>query len=314
MCQFARALMVPDVVDTCLDLHWIQLRGNDNTSWETQHAIYLDAWNLWRLRALSYPSDEYIRWYRGITQVYIGSPANRDTHSHRYQPASVDTRMMEVDDMASVVIREPPSSPSQMVVRTLACTPSSPSGVLWDALLRSTISSRRSLCSRRVAVPESKGARRHLGRGAGGGRPPVPPAPERHEHVDPGHAVVEKGEGSASGQPFGDPFDSPNLDMHSFSLGLTPASQSLPSGSGTSQMPPAPGLGFASFQSPHSTSYGFSRFRASPPPGTAVLSTPHQPISQASSSDEEEREDDMDRPSASRLRASSYLYYYFFIS
>ncbi|KAI5683404.1 hypothetical protein M9H77_04632 [Catharanthus roseus] len=78
---------------------------------------------------------------RGITWVYIGNPANRDTRAHGYQPASVDRRMMEVDDMASVAIREPPSSPSQMaavmkkvqtIIRrcmvsigdTLGCTPS----------------------------------------------------------------------------------------------------------------------------------------------------------------------------------------------
>ncbi|KAI5671836.1 hypothetical protein M9H77_12200 [Catharanthus roseus] len=82
--------------------------------------------------------------------------------------------------------------------------------------------------------------------------------------------------------------------MPSYSLGLMPASQSLPSGSGPSQMPPAPGLGFASFQSPYSSAYGFSGFRAAPPPGTAGSSTPHQLISQASSSDEEEGPDDMD--------------------
>ncbi|KAI5670613.1 hypothetical protein M9H77_10977 [Catharanthus roseus] len=111
-------------------------------------------------------------------------------------------------------------------------------------------------------------------RRTGGRRPPVPPAPIRHEHVDPGHAVVERGEGSGSGQPT--------------------ASQPLPSGSGTSQMPPAPSLGFASFQSPHSTAYGFSGFRAPLPPGTAGSSTPYQPISQASSSDEEKREEDID--------------------
>ncbi|KAI5669566.1 hypothetical protein M9H77_19419 [Catharanthus roseus] len=263
MRQLARAQMVPDAVDTSLDLlHWIQLRRN----------------------ALSYPSDEYIRWYRAITWVYIGNPANHDTRSHAYQPTGVDRRMMEVDDMVLVVIREPPSSPSNMVV---------------------TISSRRSLCSRLVAVPGStypdrgargvkKDAQRHPGRVAGGGHPLVPPVPERHEHVDPSHAVVEKGEGSGSGQLIGDPFDSLNLDVPSFSLGLTPASQSLPSGSGTSLMPPAPDLGFASFQSPHSTSCGFSGFRAPPPPGTAGSTTPHQPISQASSSDEEEREDDID--------------------
>ncbi|KAI5657730.1 hypothetical protein M9H77_26523 [Catharanthus roseus] len=82
--------------------------------------------------------------------------------------------------------------------------------------------------------------------------------------------------------------------MPSFYLGLTSASQSLPSGSETSHLPPMPGLGFASFQSPHSTSYGFSRFRAPPPSSTSGSSTSHQPTSQASSSDEEEREEDMD--------------------
>ncbi|KAI5671930.1 hypothetical protein M9H77_12294 [Catharanthus roseus] len=82
--------------------------------------------------------------------------------------------------------------------------------------------------------------------------------------------------------------------MPYFSLGLTSASQPHPSGSGTSQMPPAPSLGFASFQSPHSTAYGFFGFQAPPPSGTAGSSTPHQPISQASSSDEEERQDDLD--------------------
>ncbi|KAI5658688.1 hypothetical protein M9H77_27481 [Catharanthus roseus] len=79
--------------------------------------------------------------------------------------------------------------------------------------------------------------------------------------------------------------------MPSYSLGLTPDPQSLPSGFGTSQMPPAPSSGFTAFQSPHPSAYGFGRFRAPPPSGTACASTPHQPISQASSSDEEEVQD-----------------------
>ncbi|KAI5658633.1 hypothetical protein M9H77_27426 [Catharanthus roseus] len=53
--------------------------------------------------------------------------------------------------------------------------------------------------------------------------------------------------------------------------------------------PPSPGLRFAPFHSPHHTSLEFSSFRAPPPPGTTGSSTPHQPISHASSSDEEER-------------------------
>ncbi|KAI5683736.1 hypothetical protein M9H77_04964 [Catharanthus roseus] len=58
--------------------------------------------------------------------------------------------------------------------------------------------------------------------------------------------------------------------MPCYSEGFTPDPQSLPSGSGTSQMPPAPSLGFAAFQYPHSSAYGFSGVRAPPPPGTAV--------------------------------------------
>ncbi|KAI5658919.1 hypothetical protein M9H77_27712 [Catharanthus roseus] len=79
--------------------------------------------------------------------------------------------------------------------------------------------------------------------------------------------------------------------MPSYSLGLTPDPQSLPGGSGTSQMPPAPSSGFTAFQSTHPSAYGFAGFRAPPPPGTAGSSTPQQPISQASSSDEEEGQD-----------------------
>ncbi|KAI5653773.1 hypothetical protein M9H77_30960 [Catharanthus roseus] len=233
MRQFARDQMVPDAVDTRLDLQRIQLRGNDNTYWGTHHAVHLDAWYQWRFRvrdgptvaveALSYPSDEYIRGYRGITRVCIGNPANRDTRAHRYQPAAVDRRMMtsmfkEVDDMASVVIREPPSSSSQIIV---------------DALIRNTISSRRSLCSRRDAVPgstyqtevlvELRGVLEDILGWSRRWTPSSPPTPERHEHVDPGHVVVERG--------------------------------------------------FALFQSPHSISYGFFGFRAPPPPGTSCYSS-----------------------------------------
>ncbi|KAI5680724.1 hypothetical protein M9H77_01951 [Catharanthus roseus] len=213
MRQFARAQMIPDAVDTRLDLNRIQLRGNDNTYWRTQHAIHLDAWYQWRLRvrdgptvaaeALSYPSDEYIRWFRGITRVYIGNPANRDTRAHGYQPAGVDRRMM-VDDMTSVVIQKPSSSLSQMVVFAkkvqtiiwrcmvsiggiLGCTPSQ-----HDIQQMFPVQPLRRRPQEHVpdqgARRVKRSARRHPGRGARGGCPPVPLAPERHEHVNPGHA------------------------------------------------------------------------------------------------------------------------------
>ncbi|KAI5678762.1 hypothetical protein M9H77_09712 [Catharanthus roseus] len=253
MRQFAQAQMVLDLVDTHLDLHRIQLRGNDNTSWVTPHAIHVDVWNQWRVRvrdgpaveyveALSYPSDEYIRWYRGITRVYIGNTANRDTHAHGYQPVGVDRWMM-----ATFPVQSSRRRPREYVPD------------------RGT---------RRV----KRGARRYTGREAGAGRPPVPPAPQRQEYVDPHPAVVERGEGSGGGQHYVDPFDSPHLDMPSSSLGLI-----------------SPYSGFTAFQSPHPSVYGFGRFRAPPPPGTADASTPHQPISQASSSDEEEGQDALGR-------------------
>ncbi|KAI5683651.1 hypothetical protein M9H77_04879 [Catharanthus roseus] len=151
------------------------------------------------------------------------------------------------------------------------------SAVPWAALNHSTISSRCSLFNRHVAVPGSTFLLMEL-RGALADNlvveQPVDALlyclfPHRQEHVDPGHVEVERGEGSGGGQPTVDPFDIPNLDIPSCSLGLTPASQSLPSGSGTS-------------------------FRAPPPPGIAGSSILHQPISHASSSDEEERTDDID--------------------
>ncbi|KAI5654116.1 hypothetical protein M9H77_31303 [Catharanthus roseus] len=195
------------------------------------HPIHLNAWNQWQLRvrdglavsteALSYPSDEYIRWYRGITRVYIGNPANRDTRSHGYQPTGVNRRMItsmlqEVDDMASVVIREPLSSPSQMTETEVLVELK---GVLGDIL----------------GVEQEVDALLYLLL----------------------QKVAERGEGSGSGQPIGDLFDSSNLDMPSFT-------------------------------------YRFFGFRAPLLPGAIGSSTPHQPISQASSSNEEEREDDMD--------------------
>ncbi|KAI5668622.1 hypothetical protein M9H77_18475 [Catharanthus roseus] len=157
--------------------------------------------------------------------------------------------MMEVDDMASVAIQEPPSSPSQIaavmkkmqtIIRrcmvsiggTLGCTPSQHD-------IQATFPVQPSRRRPREHVPDrgargvKRGAQRHPGRGAGAGRPPVPPAPQRQEHVDPHPVVVKR-------------------------------------------------------------AYGFRRFSAPPPPGIAGASTPHQPISQASSFDEEQGQDALD--------------------
>ncbi|KAI5667050.1 hypothetical protein M9H77_16903 [Catharanthus roseus] len=86
-----------------------------------------------------------------------------------------------------------------------------------------------------------------------------------------------------------EPFDSPNLDMSSSSLGLTQPTQSHPP---KSYVPPPPGLVFSSFQSPHPPGIESSSFHAPPPPHTVGSSTPHMPISTASSSDLDEHDDE----------------------
>ncbi|KAI5650603.1 hypothetical protein M9H77_36608 [Catharanthus roseus] len=139
-------------------------------------------------KVLSYPSDEYIRWYRGITRVYIGNLANRDTRSHGYQLAGVDKRMMEVDDMASMVIQEPPIDPSQMAVfAKKVLTIIRRCMVSIGGTLSYTLS-QHDIQQTFPVQPLRRRPREHPGRGAGSGRPPVPSFLDGHEHVDPGHA------------------------------------------------------------------------------------------------------------------------------
>ncbi|KAI5659426.1 hypothetical protein M9H77_28219 [Catharanthus roseus] len=118
------------------------------------------------------------------------------------------------------------------------------------------------------------------------------------------------GEGSG-GRGLGDlgssyqvePFDSPGPGMPSFSLGLTPPTQSP---SPTSYTPPPLSLGFSSFQSLHPPGIGSSlfqaplapytgnsSFQAPPPPYTVGLSTQHMPISTTSSSDSDKHDDEL---------------------
>ncbi|KAI5674270.1 hypothetical protein M9H77_14634 [Catharanthus roseus] len=76
------------------------------------------------------------------------------------------------------------------------------------------------------------------------GRAPIPPHLSRQGgHVDPGHRGEGGGGSGGRGREdprfdiSGDPFDSPNLDALTFSLGLTPPIQSHQSRSGTSYVP-----------------------------------------------------------------------------
>ncbi|KAI5672714.1 hypothetical protein M9H77_13078 [Catharanthus roseus] len=82
-----------------------------------------------------------------------------------------------------------------------------------------------------------------------------------------------------------DPFDSPDLDAQTFSLGLTPFVPSYPSRAGTSYLPPSTGA--TSYAPPPPSEVGLS-FDAPPPLSTACSAIPHMSISRASSSDSDE--------------------------
>ncbi|KAI5669147.1 hypothetical protein M9H77_19000 [Catharanthus roseus] len=82
---------------------------------------------------------------------------------------------------------------------------------------------------------------------ARGGRTPASPHPDGRGHTYP-RCGGERGEGSGGDgrgdlgcYDHGDPLDSPDLDMPTFSLGLTPPMQSYPSGLGTLYAPPPRG-------------------------------------------------------------------------
>ncbi|KAI5658665.1 hypothetical protein M9H77_27458 [Catharanthus roseus] len=350
-----------------------QLRGNDHT--------YLHQWRLrvrddptLAVKVLSYPNDEYIRWYRETTVCtskiqLIVIPVRLDTSLLGVDRRMMTSMLLELDDMASVIIQEPPLSSSQMAifakkVQTIIwrvyienssnrdtrsvgyqharvdrrmmtsmlqevddMVVSSDTGttfifftngcfcekkvqtiiwrnhtfifitdgcfceeddhlevycIYWWYFVLHSITARypTDIPSTTVASPSpgactrpecsgvKRGAHRQPGRGAEGGRLAVPPFPGRPGHADLGHVDMERGE--ESGQV-----------------------ERCEGRSGTLRAPLPPGLGFAPFQSPAGISLRFSLFHA-PPPDIVGSSTPHQPISQASSSHDEEQTDNTD--------------------
>ncbi|KAI5650835.1 hypothetical protein M9H77_36840 [Catharanthus roseus] len=211
-------------------------------------------------QGLSYPNDEYIRWYRGITRVYIENSANRDTRSVGYQSAGVDRRMREVDDMASMVIQEPPSSPTQMAVFAKKV----------QTIIRSMISNRHSQYNHRVAVPGSTyrtGMLVEL-RGA------LVDSLIVEQEVDALLSLFSPADTDMQTSDTSRGREVRDLERWR-EFGLTQPSQSLPGGSGTLRAPLPSDLGFAPFQSAAGTSLGFSSFRAPPSPGTTGSSTLH---------------------------------------
>ncbi|KAI5683527.1 hypothetical protein M9H77_04755 [Catharanthus roseus] len=215
-------------------------------------------WPTLAVEVLSYPNDEYIRWYRGITRVYIENPANRDTHSVGYQLAGVDRRIMEVDDMASVVIQELPSSLSQMAVFAKKVQT-----IIWRCMI--------SIGGMLGCTPSQYDINRHFQYNC---RVIVLGSPYwRGVLVELRGALVDSLVVEHEVDALLSLIFQADTDMQTPDMIL--------------RAPPPLGLGFFPFQS-HNTSLEFSSSRAPPPPGTADSSTLHQFISQASSSDKEE--------------------------
>ncbi|KAI5682698.1 hypothetical protein M9H77_03926 [Catharanthus roseus] len=211
-----------------------------------QHASHVEVWHQWRqhikddlllpVEDLSSPRDDYIKWYRDIMRVYIGNPANRNTRTIGYQTCGVDRRMMtsmlqEVDDMATGVIQGPPSSPKQIasfakkiqtIIRrcmvciggTLGCTPSQ-----HDIQQTFPVQPSRHRPREPVLDCGARGVKRGAHRLPGGGARSCPSSSRWTGTCRP---------------------RSPDIDIPTFSLGLTPPAQSHPSGLGTSYAPPPP--------------------------------------------------------------------------
>ncbi|KAI5656701.1 hypothetical protein M9H77_25494 [Catharanthus roseus] len=226
------------------------------------------------------PSDKVIcslisraAWFTSATSVYW----------RILRPSALTVQ--EVDDIDTGVIQGPPSSPTQIASFAKKSRLSSVGTwfllvVPWVALYLSIIFSRHFQCSHRGVV---------LG--------------NLYWTV----VLMELRGALLDYQVAG-----PDLDMPSFSLGLTPPAHSHPGGLDTSYAPPSPDLGFSSFQAPPPLGLGFSSFQAPlspgivcisfqapPPSGTAPTRPdtvgsymPHMPISYASSFDSDEHDDE----------------------
>ncbi|KAI5675983.1 hypothetical protein M9H77_06933 [Catharanthus roseus] len=241
---------------------------------------------------LSSPQDDYIRWYRDITRVYIGNPARCDTWTYGYQPAAIDRRMMtsmlqEVDDMTTGVLEGPPSSPTRHPIQLLRRHPQE---------------SVPSMVKRGVHKLPNVRARRE--------RAPAPPYSGGRRRGDPKHGGERGGGSGGRGHAYHgsyvshDPFDSPRRDALTFSLGLIQVALSHLSGAGTSYVPPdkfdspdtsyvqpPPSVRGMPYAPPCPSTVGLS-FDAPLPPGTAGSSIPYMPIFRVSSFDSEEHGDE----------------------
>ncbi|KAI5657813.1 hypothetical protein M9H77_26606 [Catharanthus roseus] len=101
---------ISDACDTHLDLHRIQLRGNNHTYWETQHASHVEAWHQWRLRVRNDPAlavGKAWSWSRRWTPSYPSFSwqtqtcrprTRRDRESHFIYTASAYIANISSDD------------------------------------------------------------------------------------------------------------------------------------------------------------------------------------------------------------------------
>ena len=85
MRQFGFHQSLPDMrlTDNQAALHSLDRRGRANQDWSTTHRQYIDIWTDRRVHVqdgtviedTTYPSDEYVQWYRERTVIYISNPS-----------------------------------------------------------------------------------------------------------------------------------------------------------------------------------------------------------------------------------------------
>ncbi|KAI5678496.1 hypothetical protein M9H77_09446 [Catharanthus roseus] len=234
--------------------------------------------------------------YRDITRVYIGNPTNRDTQTIGYQSAGT-SMLHEIDDMATGILI---CRCMVSIGGTLDYAPSQ-HDIQQTFLVQATCCLPQKTVPDRGAHEVKRAACRLPGGGARGGCALAPPHPVGQGHANP-ECGGERGEGSRGRGRGGlgpydhdDSFDSSYLDIPTFSLGLTPPTQSHPGGLCTSYAPPISGTVGSSIQAPPHLSLGIFFISRHLLWAQWVLHFRHLLLREAADEHDDERTDDVKR-------------------
>lgn len=102
--QFGLNQPIPEarLMDRFKELHKMDRRGRANNDWVSTHRTYIDIWaNRHSLIEAgdvvenpTYPSSEYITWYKPRTVMYIFNPSRQNTFAEGFQGTGSTTEYL----------------------------------------------------------------------------------------------------------------------------------------------------------------------------------------------------------------------------